>query len=308
MRDGVSGTSLVPLMSLFRYRFLYPALARLPLPLAYGSTALVGLTDWLCRPRVRRAVAAGLARVWPRAAVEPRWRHGVLRRHFVMKSWECLDTFVMARRPDRAAALVTTDGLEPLRRAREGGRGVILVMAHYGRVNLHALGLALQGEKLGMLTMNIEDNPELDPVERNYLHFKAGTLHRFLRGRWVTIGGSLRELYRELERGETFVILLDAYVPGWEKRALSAPFLGGRLALPSGILRLARRTGARLVYAAAHGRGWKVRGVLTELPVEPESAFQAAVRCLERDVRRAPWLWWQWPIMEGIWRPGEEGS
>ncbi|HHH38506.1 MAG TPA: hypothetical protein ENK50_02885 [Sedimenticola sp.] len=289
-----------------RYRVLFPALARLPLPLAYGIAAGIGILAYLCQPGVRRILADGLCRVWPHLRARPRLLHGILRRHFIMKSWECLDTFVMARMtPRRAAALVRADGLEHLRRARGGGRGVILVMAHFGRVNLHAMSLALQGERLGMLTMAIGDNPELDPAERDYLLFKSSTLHRFIRGRWVTIGSNLRELHRALRQGETLIILLDAYVPGWDRRAVSAPFLGGELALPSGILRLARKTGTRLVYATALQRNWQVQGRLRALPPEPEPAFQAAVRCLEQDVRQCPWLWWQWHIIPMIWLPGE---
>jgi len=292
---------VVRFSSFLRYRILYPVLARLPLSLAYGIAAGIGILEHLCRPELRRPVVAGLCRVWPCLGENRRLLRGILRRHFIMKSWERLDSFVMAHRPERAAALVRVNGLEHLRQARAEGRGVILVMAHYGRINLHAMGLALQGEKLGMLTMNIEDNPALDSVERDYLRFKAATLHHFIQGRWVTIGGSLRELYRGLAAGETIVVLIDAYVPGWDKKPVTLPFLGGRLALPSGILRLADRTGARLVYGAAWQRGWRVRGRLTGLPPEPESGFRGALACLERDVQQFPWLWWQWPMIGAIW-------
>lgn len=282
-----------------RYRILFPALARLPLPLAYGLAAGIGVFD-LCRDSAtRRSVIAGLRLLFPQHS--PWARIGVALRHFVMKDWECLDAFVMAR--GRAGDLVRVEGVATLCRAQAEGKGVILVMAHFGRVNLHGLGLALAGQELGMLTQAVDErNLNLDAIERAYLERKAATLHAYMRGRWVTLGGNLRELYRGLEHGETIIILLDAYAPGWEKHAIRAPFLGGFLALPSGILRLAGRTGARLVYGWTVPESFRVRCFLAALPEEPEAAFREAARRLEENVRRWPWLWWQWPIAGAVWQ------
>lgn len=280
-----------------RYQILFPALARLPLPLAYGLAAGIGIWD-LCRDgAARRAVMRGLRLLFPQ--LTPWARIGIALRHFIMKAWECLDAFVMAR--GRAGNLVRVAGVEILSRAQAQGKGVILVMAHFGRLNLHGLGLALAGKELGMLTQAV-DGHDLDGIERAYLKRKAATLHAYLHGRWITLGGRLRELYRELEQGEIITILLDAYAPRWEKHAVHLPFLGGFLALPSGILRLARRTGARLVYGWTVPEGFRVCGLLTALPEELEAAFQEAVRHLEENVRRRPWMWWQWPIVGTVWR------
>ncbi len=285
-----------------RYGVLFPALARLPLPLAYGLATAIGILDLCWDGWARRAVADGLRLVFPHLSLVA--RAGIMFRHFVMKARECLDAFVMAADGQRAASLVRMEGVGQLRRTKDSGRGVILVMAHFGRINLHALGLAQAGERLGMLTMSInERNLELDEVERVYLERKATTLHSYIGGRWVTIGGSLRGLYRGLARGETIIILLDAYVPRWEKRAVTVPFLGGHLALPSGIRRLAARTGARLVYGWAAQQGWRVDCGLVALAEDPEVAFLEAVRRLEEDVRRWPWLWWHWNVAALIWRP-----
>ncbi len=286
-----------------RYRLWYPALARLPLPVGYALAAISGMGEMLVDQDGRRAVSEGLRRLLPR--LSPLRRAEILVRYFVMRSWECLDAFVLMADARRAASLVEISGLEILRQARSSGRGVILVMAHFGRINLHALGLARAGERLGMLTMAIDGNPDLDPVERDYLRAKAASLHRYLGGSWIRLGGSLRQLYRDLEQGEVVVILLDAYVPGWERRVAKFSFFDGRLALPTGILRLAKRTGARLVYAGALQQGFRVRGYLKPLPSAPEAGFQAALCCLEHDIRQFPWLWWQWNLMSQIFTPAE---
>jgi KDO2-lipid IV(A) lauroyltransferase len=286
-----------------RLRLWYPALARLPLPVGYALAAISGIGEILVDQGGRRAVAEGLRCLLPGLSLLRRAE--ILVRHFVMKSWECLDAFVLMVDARRAASLVHVSGLEILRQARLEGAGVILVMAHFGRINLHALGLARAGERLGMLTMAIDNNPDLDTVERDYLRAKAAALHRHLGGSWIRLGGSLRQLYRDLARREVVVILLDAYVPGWEKRAVKLPCFGGRLALPTGILRLAQRTGARLVYAGALQKGFRVRGYLKPLPSEPEAGFQAALCCLEQDISRFPWLWWQWNLVPQIFAPAE---
>ncbi len=280
------------------YRLWYPTLARLPLRVGYGLAAISGILELMVDRGGRRAIAAGLSYLLPQLSRGQ--RTAILLRHFIMKSWERLDAFIIMADASRAARLVQVAGLDALRQARSTGRGVILVMAHFGRVNLHALRLAQAGERLGMLTMAIDDNPELDAVERDYLRAKATALHRHLGGSWIQLGGALRELHRGLARGEVIVVLMDAYVPGWEKRALKVPFLDGRLSLPSGILRLARRTGAQLVYAGALQEGFRVRGYLELLPSEPEAALRAAACCLERDVSRYPWLWWQWHLMPQV--------
>lgn len=280
----------------FRYQVLFPALACLPLPVAYGLAAGVGVFDLWTNRSARRAVIAGLRLVWPQLSSWESIKFSVA--YFVTQAWECLDAYVMMR--GKAEGLVRVKGIETLQRAQAEGKGVILIMAHFGRVGLHGLGLALAGFRLGMLTQATGGGPLVES-ERAYIKRKAETLHAYMRGRWISLDGKLRELYRGLEEKETIIIILDAYAPGWEKHAVQLPFLGGSLALPNGILRLAKRTGARLVYGWTEPEGFRVCSFLTELPEAPDLAFQQAVRHLEHKVQRWPWLWWLWPIVGTIW-------
>lgn len=280
----------------FRYRLLFPALAYLPLAVAYGLAAVVGVFDLWTNRSTRRAVIAGVRLLWPQLSLWKSIKFAV--GYFVTQAWECLDAYVMMR--GKAGGLVRVQGIETLQQAQAEGKGVILIMAHFGRVGLHGLGLALAGFRLGMLTQAI-DGGQFVESERVYIRRKAETLHAYMRGCWISLDGRLRDLYRELEKGETIIILLDAYAPGWKKHAVQLPFLGGYLALPNGILRLAKRTGARLVYGWTEPEGFRVCGFLTGLPEEPDLAFQQAVRHLEHTVQRWPWLWWLWPIVGTIW-------
>jgi lauroyl/myristoyl acyltransferase len=133
-------------------------------------------------------------------------------------------------------------------------------------------------------------------------------LHERIGGAWIHINEGLRRLYRVVGGGETVVMLLDAYDPRF-RLALDYPFLGGRLQVAAGILRIAKRTGARLVYGVVKERDWRVEVSLRPLPADPEAAMARAVVELEQDVRERPWEWWQWPLTGRLWHPreGKEG-
>lgn len=298
-----------------RYYGVFRPLAQLPLPLAYRAATAVGRYDaWRQKSSARRAIATGLRRAFPQpaAAVLCQWSTA----HMTMLAREVLDVFVMSKlTPASGNRLLNLhpDALATLRAARQADaagsrpgklrsqRGVIIAMAHYGRLNMLLLALALAGEKLGMLTMVTDRrNPDLDPVDRVYINRKIKTLLDHIGGRWVTVGDDLRGLYRGLYRGETIVILFDIYA---EQRAFEVPFLGGTLSIRRGIQRLAEKTGAAVVYGVAHERGYGIEAELRPLPNDPEGALRAAVVELERDVINAPWLWWQWGVLDYIWSP-----
>ncbi len=294
-----------PLAKRLRYHGLFRPLAALPPPLAYRVAGLIGHLDCRRNAAARAAIDQGLARAFPELpeSVRGSW----VREYFAMLARETLDTFTMpARTPTNSDGLLRLrpGSLEVLRAARGDGRGVIIAMAHYGRPNMLALALGLAGERLGMLTMAIDErNRDLDPVDRAYLERKIHTLLGFIQGSWFSLGDDLRQLYGALERGETLVLLMDAHTPERPQRRWTVPFLAGELSVPSGIARLAEYTGAGIVYGVAHQSGWGVEAELRRLPDQPEAALRAAVAELERDVRGAPWLWWQWNILELIWTP-----
>lgn len=286
-----------------RYYSVFAPLSRLPLAWAYAGAAGVGRYDRYRAGSGRQAVAGAIRRVFG-AQCPPEQARAWADAQLAMMARETLDVFTLPRfTPDSIERLVRLDSIEPLRAARADGRGVILVMAHYSRLNMLLLALALAGERLGMLTMAIDEgNPWLGPVDRRFLQHKVHGLLGRLGGRWVTLGGSMRGLYEGLSRGETIVILLDAVNPPGVKGA-RYPFLGGELEVARGIPRLARRTGARLVYGTVREQGWRLRGEVRSLPEDPEDGLAAAVAELERDVRAAPDQWWQWGALDHLWRP-----
>jgi len=286
-----------------RYRVLFRALGALPLPLGYRAAGWIGERGG-GDPALRAMLERSLRRVFPAETADSAVLDAWLRGYCRMMARETLDVYTMPRVTRRSRLVeLHPRALAVLHEARDPGRGVIIVMAHFGRLNLLLLALGLAGERLGMLTIAVDErNLDLDAVERAYLQRKVNNLHARIGGPWLTLGDNLRGLYEALQRGETMVILMDAFVPGDATREV-LPFLGGRLLMARGIERLARRTGAGLVYGVVHERGWRAEAELRPLPAEPAAALCAAVGELERDVGATPWQWWHWNILDYIWTP-----
>lgn len=284
---------------------LFQPLSRLPLGLAYRAADAIGRHDFRHLHDARTAIGNGLDSAFPRLAADPALRKDWIQRHFTMMSREIMDTFVMERlHAGNSQQLVRLDpaALALMRESKREGRGTILVMAHFGRLNLVLLALAMAGFPLGMLTIAVDErNPELGAVDRKYLGHKVGTLLRHIRGRWVKLGDNMRGLYEGLQAGETIVILMDAYHPAQGSNKLQIPFLDGILEINQGIERIARKTGANLVYGAARENGWRVEASLRSLPDGPPAALRQAVSCLEQDILETPWAWWHWNILDYIW-------
>lgn len=292
----------------WRYHMLFRPLGQLPLPLAYRGAAWVGGRDARNLP-LREAIGRGMCQIFPVQTADPHVLNAWVDGYFQMFARETLDVFTMPRiSPASRLVWLHPEALPVLDAAQQGGRGVIIVMAHFGRLNLLLLALALAGRRLGMLTIPVDErNPDLDAVERAYLQRKVGNLHARIGGPWITLEDNLRRLYDALKGGETLVILLDAFTPSDTTREPSA-FLGGQLQIPRGIQRLAQRTGAAMLYGVVHERGWRAEAELRALPGEPCEALTAAVDELALDVATTPWQWWHWNILDYIWTAGEVSS
>ena len=289
-----------------RYYAVFQNLARLPLPLAYRAASRIGQLDYQRQPAARQYIETGMQQILPAHLAGPAQREQYIQAYFGMMARELLDTFVMVRmRPQRQHLLTLAAGsLDVLHAARRGGRGVIIAMNHYSRINMLLLALALAGERLGMLTMVTDErNRDLDPVSRRYLQFKIGTLVHFIQGRWITLADDMRVLYQALAQGETIVLLLDSHTPDRVQKKLHAPFFEGSLSVARGVARLAEKTGAGIVYGVPHENGWRINAELRSLPEDPYQAVEAAVGELQRDIIRAPWAWWNWNTWQSIWTP-----
>lgn len=287
-----------------RYHGLFKSLSYLPLPWAYRAADIISRVDRRINKPAYEAIANGLKKAFPDQTSDNRVLKTWLALYFRMMARETMDVFCLrkASRARQPVVLIQDDSLKVLHKAQQEGRGVILAMAHFGRLNMVLFGLAMAGESLGMLTMVTDErNVDLDPVERRYLKYKIQGLLDFIGGPWLTLEDDLRQLYKSLTDGATMVILFDAYVPERSRNKYSLPFMEGTLEVSQGIERLARKTGAKIVYGVAKEKDWHIEVQLHDLPDEPDAALKTAVKILEDDVTETPWQWWHWNILDYIW-------
>jgi KDO2-lipid IV(A) lauroyltransferase len=213
--------------------------------------------------------------------------------------------------PDYTAAtasqFIRYEGLENYLRAREKGKGVLVLTGHLGAWELSSFYHSLMGMPMGMVIRRL-DNPLVDEfVNRVRCLHGNRVIHKddFARG----LIGSMRA-------GETVGILMDTNMT--PPQGVFVPFFGVLACTASGMARIAEKTGAAVLpgfllweeseqkYVLRFGEELEVvhtgdaeQDVLTNTAV-----FTAAI---ERYVRQYPeqWLW-----MHRRWktRPaGEEG-
>ena len=213
--------------------------------------------------------------------------------------------------PDYTAAtasrFIRYEGLEYYQRARERGKGVLVLTGHLGAWELSSFYHSLMGMPMGMVIRRL-DNPLVDSfVNRIRCLHGNRVIHKddFARG-----------LIASMRAGETVGILMDTNMT--PPQGVFVPFFGVRACTASGMARIAARTGAAVVpgfllwehneqkYVLHFGAELAVAdtGDADEDAVTNTAAFTATI---EAYVRQYPeqWLW-----MHRRWktRPaGEEG-
>ncbi|MCK9172754.1 lysophospholipid acyltransferase family protein [Desulfuromonas thiophila] len=302
--------SVRPALKRLRYRCLFPLLAVLPSNVGYRLASLVGYCDAWLHP-LRHPICHAMAQMLPDLATNDALLRRQARRYWRMLACDTLDGFRMPGfNRCNTRNQIELQGIEALARAQADKRGVILVISHFGRFFMLAPGLGLAGYPFAMLTTVVDErHPSYDATDRWHIATKLRHALDFSAGDWITTGDDPRRIYRCLRDGQTVLIALDGNETNNPQR-IEFPFLGGTLSLPESIVRIARATGARLVYAATRdqSRGAGVRIELYDLPDDPQQALAAAVQQLESDLRQTPWQWWLWPAAAALWRPGQPSS
>ncbi|MFH1008154.1 MAG: lysophospholipid acyltransferase family protein [Candidatus Latescibacterota bacterium] len=136
--------------------------------------------------------------------------------------------------------IVTAEGLEHLERAREEGRGVVVLSGHIGNWELLGAYLALKGYPLSVVGTSL-NNPRLDRLL--VAHRERFGLKNIARGK------ATRQILRALHRGEAvgFLIDQDTKVEG-----AFVDFFGRPAYTPTGPVGLSLKLGAPIVPVAIH--------------------------------------------------------
>jgi KDO2-lipid IV(A) lauroyltransferase len=192
---------------------------------------------------------------------------------------------------EQMSARVEYEGLERVKAALAGGKGVLIFTGHFGYWELQGLAHALVMPPISVLARPL-DNPRLhELLER----IRSATGNQVIYKQ-----GALRKVLRALEQNEGVAILADQHVQSAD--AVTVDFFNRPAATAPVLATLALRTGAPLIPAFALPLPGGRYRMIYEHPVEMPSATsedpvrELTQRCtdvLEMYVRRHPdlWLW-----------------
>jgi lauroyl/myristoyl acyltransferase len=278
------------------YRFIGGLAGPLPPRIGYGLARLFSPLLYLFSPGLRRALTINLGHVLGADADQEQVQSlvrqactNILKGHY--------DLFRLSRLSiDEIREMTRIEGREYLEQTLARGKGVILITAHFGNVDIIAQLPAAYGIPFSAPAQHIWPERLFQYTSR--LRSSHGL-------RLYPADGPLMELFRALKRGEIVGLPSDRSI-GDNKRKVS--FFGSPALLPDGPVRVALRTGAALV--PAFGLRLPDNSFLVQIdpPLElPRTGDQEAdiatgvdmmVKVLERHISQHPG---QWLVAVPVW-------
>jgi KDO2-lipid IV(A) lauroyltransferase len=278
----------------------------LPRALARTIGAAIGGLAFHALGRLRRVGIRNLELAYPEMPVGERER--ILRSEYRNLGFLLAEFCKMpGYTPETARRFIRYEGLENYLKARDRGKGVLVLTGHLGAWELSSFYHSLMGMPMGMVIRRL-DNPLVDAfVNRIRCLHGNRVIHKddFARG-----------LIASMRAGETVGILMDTNMT--PPQGVFVPFFGVQACTASGMARIAAKTGAAVVpgfllweeseqkYVLHFGEELQVvrSGDAEQDALANTAVFTAAI---ERYIRQYPeqWLW-----MHRRWktRPaGEEG-
>jgi len=245
---------------------LLHALSRLPLSVTHCLGAWVGWLMLKIPNKQRRNALINLRLCYP--SLDERQARAFLRRSFFEYGKTYSEVAYLWLRPaEKVLSLIRgVSGRELLHRG--DGRGVIVLSPHLGAWELAGLYLSRQGPT----TTLYKPQPELN------------WLIREVRGRGgaelaPTDPRGIRKLIQALRRGE-YVGILPDQEPKADRGAIFAPFFGVPAFTMLLINRLARKTGARVIFLIAerlpHARGFHIHCLPAPPQIDSEDELAGA--------------------------------
>ncbi len=278
---------------------------RLPPRLVYAVAVLGGEVAYLAWSDKRDIAKRNFAIVLARPAADPEVAR-VSRRSFrnFAKYLTEIMRFPSLRQGDLERLVDVDEGsLGNLRTARERGKGLIFVSAHFGNFELGGARIALD-IPITVVADELENQRLMDLLVANREHKNVNI---------VPPEGSAKRVLAALRRNEMVGFMMDLGPRAKELDNVQATFFGAPAAFPTIAAALARVSGAPIVVAAVRRqhdntfRGVALPPIFVERTKQAahdvEHATQAVVRALEGLLRPDPD---QWYIFRPMWpRTGE---
>lgn len=285
----------------WRTDWAYPWLSRCPTRLPWTLATKVGRQAQASRRLTAEYLKGQFMQLFPSASSHQ--LQAWAKQHETMLALEMLDSLSFGRLGTSSGPQLNVLGLENATNLKKAGKGFILVLNHLDRLLTAPVALALNGIQTHVLTMPVDDNPELGESDRLFLRRKISEYTRVTGGAWHTTAQSMRPVLDGLRAGDVWVILADAWRPEF-KRMRGHAFVGGELQLPTGVERLATNARVPMVYASTETLSHNELLVRFEtLPDDPVLAIDLAIQRLEEAVSARPWAWWHWGQIQHMWQP-----
>jgi Kdo2-lipid IVA lauroyltransferase/acyltransferase len=283
---------------------LIRAMGALPRSAARHVGAAIGALAFLLLARLRRVGYRNLQLAFPDLSAAE--QTAILRAEYRSLGWQLAEFCQMHKyTPENTAGFIRYEGLEHFLRAREAGRGVLILTGHLGAWELSSFYHSLMGYPMSMVIRRL-DNDLVDRLVNGIrcLHGNK-VLHKddFARG-----------LLAAMRQGESVGILMDTNMT--PPQGLFVDFFGVPACTASGLARVALKTGAAVLpgfllweevsqqYVLRFGEALDlVRSDDAEADILANTAL--FTRVLEDYIRRyrSQWLW-----LHRRWKTRPEGE
>jgi len=284
-------------LSYYIYRFLGALVPHIPPRVGYAIFRVLGDLIYSTSAADRENVHDNLRHVLgpevARARIEK-----VARRVFRNQACNYYDLFrVASLRSEQIERLVTVHGWEHVDEALLAGKGLILVVAHFGNVDVIAQMFAIRRYPITVAAEHLQP-------EKLYRYVTSLRASKGIR--LIPVDRLLRPLFRALSRNEIIGLAVDRNLTG---TGTLTRFFGAPALLPDGAVRVALRTGAALVPAFGLRRPDDTFEAFIEPALELESTgnpphdthsgMAKVVGVLEKYIGRYPE---QWVMFQPVWK------
>jgi len=285
------------------YRLLGALTGPLPPRAGYALARRVGSLLYTFSPGLTQALSHNIRHVLGSGASEAEVQ-AVVRQICVNIAKGHYDLFHLSRlTTDQIRDMTQVEGWEHLDDALARGKGVIVVSAHLGNVDIMSQLPAAYGVPMLGPVMRVQ------PERLFQYTLKLRQIHGL---RLIPIDGPLLEVYRALKRGEVVGLPCDR---GIADSSRPIEFFGAPAHLPTGPIRLALRTGAALLPAFALRQPDETFRVQVEPVLELQASgdreadvaagMRKIVAILERYISRYPE---QWLVAAPVWPMAGQGA
>lgn len=288
------------MISYFFYRLFGWLAPHIPPRLGYWLFARIGDLFYCLDANGRRAVQDNLRHV-----LGPNAPRNILtekvRTVYQMQGYNYFDMFrVPSMLAEEIDARVTIEGLKHLKMAQARGKGVIVVSAHFGNIDVLLQVLGLRGFKATLIMEHLKPERLFQYVVSIRARFGTNI---------IPVDASLKSIFHALRAGELVLLVLDRDIT---RSGIEIEFFGEPAILPDGYAKLARHTGAPIVLAFGlrlpdHHLRAQVEPPLNISPTNDRASdihtiMRQVLDIAERYIAKHPE---QWVVFRPIWQSSE---